>query len=107
MTLVFDESDGTKRKTSENSDTVDGKFVDLERPGRIEQQFTFVSSDPRFAGTMAMTWTLTDEPRGTIVTVAARNVPEGISPEEHRAGMSSSLANLAAYVETNEQPEAR
>jgi uncharacterized protein YndB with AHSA1/START domain len=102
MTLIFDEGSQTKRKTSENSDTVEGTFVDLVPPEFVEQQFAFVSDDPQFAGTMAMTWTLTQSPQGTLVSVAARNVPEGITREEHRAGMISSLANLAAYVETDE-----
>jgi uncharacterized protein YndB with AHSA1/START domain len=102
ITLIFDEGSQTKRKTSENSDTVDGTFVDLVPPEFIEQQFTFVSDDPQFAGTMVMTWTLTEGPQGTLVSVAAQNVPEGITRQEHRAGVISSLANLAAYIETGE-----
>jgi hypothetical protein len=31
--------------------------------------------------------------------VIAKDVPSGISPEDHVAGMTSSLANLAKYVE--------
>lgn len=103
MTLIFRDNASTKRKTSESSDTIVGKFVDLVRPERIEQEFTFVSDDPQFAGTMLMTWTLAETAGGTLVSVAARNVPEGITPEEHRAGMASSLANLARYVESQER----
>jgi uncharacterized protein YndB with AHSA1/START domain len=99
MTLVFGHGGQTKRKTSKNSDTVDGRFVDLVPPETIEQEFSFVSTDPQFAGTMTMTWTLSEVRDGTLVEVTASNVPDGITPEEHRLGMSSSLANLAAYVE--------
>lgn len=99
MTLVFPRSDNITRKTSENSDTVDGKFVEVVRPERIVQEFTFVSDDPRFAGRMLMTWTFAETSNGTLVTVAAENVPEGISPEDHQMGMTSSLENLARYVE--------
>lgn len=100
MTLIFAQPGNGNRKTSENSDTVDGRFLKIVPPEMIEQQFDFVSEDPRFAGTMSMTWTLAEGPEGTVVSVAARNVPEGITNEEHRAGMNSSLANLAALVET-------
>ena len=99
MTLVFDDSAAAKAKTSANSDTVEGKFVNLIAPELIVQQFEFVSDDPAFAGTMTMTWTLFDTPFGTLVTVAATNVPVGVSAEEHKAAMGSSLANLAVYVE--------
>ena len=36
---------------------------------------------------------------GTAVEVVAENVPAGISTEDHRVGMESSLANLARLVE--------
>jgi hypothetical protein len=36
---------------------------------------------------------------GTRVDFIAEDVPEGISAEDHAAGLESSLANLAAYVE--------
>lgn len=99
MTLVFSGSDSTNRKTSENSDMIDGKFVEIVCPERIVQEFRFVSDDPKFAGSMLMTWTLAETPQGTLVSVAAQNVPEGISPEEHQIGMTSSLEKLARYVE--------
>jgi uncharacterized protein YndB with AHSA1/START domain len=100
MTLLFGDGDATKGKTSAKSDSVDGRFVDLVPPQLIEQEFSFVSADPQFAGTMTMTWTLAKVGEGTLVEVTARNVPDGITPEQHRIGMSSSLTNLAAFVET-------
>ena len=36
---------------------------------------------------------------GTEVTVVCSGVPSGISAEDHAAGIASSLANLAAFVE--------
>lgn len=100
MTLVFDNT--TKGKTTQNSDQVEGIFVDVVPRERIEQEFVFVSDDPKFAGTMLMTWRLEDDPEGTRVSVMATDVPEGIKPEDHRAGMASSLLNLARYVETDQ-----
>jgi uncharacterized protein YndB with AHSA1/START domain len=67
-------------------------------PQRIRQQFTFVSDDPQFAGTMTMTWRLADVVGGTLVTVTATDVPPGIPAEDHQKGMDSSLANLARYL---------
>ena len=100
ITLVFvDERGAAKGKTTETSDTVDGRFVELVAPRLIVQQFTFLSDDPDFAGTMKMTWSLAESDGGTLVSVAAEDVPRGISPDEHQIGLTSSLANLAAYVE--------
>jgi hypothetical protein len=35
---------------------------------------------------------------GTRVDIRADDVPDGISPEDHAAGLNSSLAKLAAYL---------
>jgi uncharacterized protein YndB with AHSA1/START domain len=66
---------------------------------RIVQLVEFESADPAFAGTMKMTWTLTPVPGGTEVAICCENVPEGVREEDHAAGMKSTLANLAAFVE--------
>ena len=102
MTLVFDGAGRTKGKTTRNSDTVEGSFVSVIAPKLIEQEFTFVSEDPQFAGRLLVTWRLEEESDGTRVNVTATNVPAGIKVEDHRAGIASSLSNLAAYLETNE-----
>jgi hypothetical protein len=52
-----------------------------------------------YAGTMTMTWAVTPVSAGTLADIVAEDVPDGISAEDHAAGLSSSLANLAAYVE--------
>jgi hypothetical protein len=59
----------------------------------------FVSEDPAFAGTMTLTWSLSAERGGTRVEIRADDVPAGISAEDHAEGLSSSLANLAAFLE--------
>ena len=91
-------ADPVDPKTTTDSDVTHVRFVEL-RPGRlVEQAVTFDSSDPRFGGTMRMTWRI--EPSGgrTRVTVSATDVPVGIGHAEHEAGLTSSLANLAAYL---------
>ena len=45
------------------------------------------------------TWTLTAVPEGTEVSIRCENVPEGIRPEDHRAGFRSTLEHLAAFTE--------
>ena len=100
MVLTYlDPADGHHGKFAEGEDAVEGRFVALE-PGRlIVQDIVFGSGDPAFAGTMRMTWTLAPSGAGTQVTIAAENVPSGITPQDHAAGLAASLENLAAYVE--------
>jgi uncharacterized protein YndB with AHSA1/START domain len=74
-------------------------FVALVPGERVVWAVDFVSDDPAFSGTMTMTWTLVPIEGGCRVEVAAAGVPGGISPEDHAAGMQSSLDNLAAYLD--------
>lgn len=86
-------------KSSADSDDVAAHFVRLVRDRRIEQAVTFDSDDPRFSGEMRVIWTFTPVEAGTEVSVRCENVPEGISPEDHDAGLRSTLKNLAEFTE--------
>jgi uncharacterized protein YndB with AHSA1/START domain len=100
MRLTFE--DGGKQmagKSSADSDVVQGRYVELLPDRRIVQQADFESDDPAFAGTMTMIWTFEPIDGGTLVCVVCENVPEGISKADHDAGLASSLANLARFVE--------
>ncbi len=97
MTLTFASASG---KSTAHTDVVVGRFVELVPRQRIVQAFEFDSPDPAFAGTMTMRWGLEAVEGGTVVTVIAEDVPVGISPADHEVGMYSSLAHLAAYVES-------
>lgn len=99
MTLTFEDSGYTQGKSTPKTDVVRGEFVELETNRRVTQRFAFDSSDPAFAGTMTMTWTLRPEAEGTMLAIAAENVPAGIRAEDHEAGLTSSLSNLAAFIE--------
>lgn len=99
MRLTFKDAENGTGKTSQDSDEVEVRLIHLEEGRRIEQEVTFESDNPAFAGVMRMVWTLQSENGGTIVTIQAENVPRGIRPEDHEAGMKSSLENLAAFVE--------
>jgi uncharacterized protein YndB with AHSA1/START domain len=93
-----DASDG-RGKTTAQSDVVDARFVDIEPGVRVVQAVDFVSDDPAYSGTMTMTWELMRAGDATRVEIRAENVPTGIAPEDHADGLTSSLANLARYLE--------
>ena len=86
-------------KSAADADIAEGRFLMLEPASRIVQTADFVSDDAAFAGTMTIEWTFDPVADGTRVTVAARDVPTGISAKDHVAGLTSSLANLAEFVE--------
>lgn len=100
MTLTYEAPDhAAPGKSSAHSDVVRGRFLELVPDERVVQSVEFESDDPAFAGRMTMTWSLAAASGGTEVTIACENVPPGIRPEDHDAGLRSSLANLAAYAE--------
>jgi uncharacterized protein YndB with AHSA1/START domain len=99
MVLTYDDAAGAPGKTTAASDVVEARFVDLVPGVRVVQAGDFISEDPAYAGTMTMTWELTPVEGGTRVEIRAENVPDGISAADHAAGFTSSLANLAAYLQ--------
>jgi len=100
MSLTYVESDHSPRgKTSDHTDVVRGRFLELIPDERIVQLIEFESKDPAFAGPMTIKWTLADVLGGTDVTILCENVPEGIRPNDHEAGIRSTLENLAAFTE--------
>ena len=98
MTLTYDDHT-IAGKSGNNSDVVEGHFVELAPDQRVVQQFDFASDDPALTGTMTMVWSLAAVPSGTEVTIRCDNVPDGISKQDHIEGMGASLANLAALLE--------
>jgi uncharacterized protein YndB with AHSA1/START domain len=86
-------------KTSASRDLTEVEIVTLEPDVRLVWRVEFESDHPALAGTMTITWTLVEVEGGTEVSVRADDVPPGISASDHEAGLASSLANLAAYVE--------
>jgi uncharacterized protein YndB with AHSA1/START domain len=97
LVLTYDEA-GSGKATAE-ADIVDARFIELVANRRVRQSVDFVSDDPAFSGTMTMTWELSVAAGGTLVEITAVDVPAGISADDHAAGLASSLANLAAFVE--------
>jgi uncharacterized protein YndB with AHSA1/START domain len=99
LVLTYEDAPAAGGKSSADSDIVDARFVELVRGVRVVQAVDFVSEDPAHAGSMTMTWELAAVDAGTRVDILAADVPAGISAEDHAAGLASSLANLAAYLE--------
>jgi uncharacterized protein YndB with AHSA1/START domain len=99
MVLTYRDARGGPGKATADSDVVEARFVDIVPGERVVQAVDFVSGDPAYAGTMTMTWAVAAVEAGTRVDIVAEDVPDGISAEDHAAGLASSLANLASYLE--------
>ncbi|MFC8593998.1 SRPBCC domain-containing protein [Streptomyces atroolivaceus] len=99
LVLTHSDASGSPGKATADSDIVEARFVDVVPGVQVVQVVDFVSEDPAYAGTMTMTWGVTAVEVGTRVDIVAEDVPDGISAEDHAAGLASSLANLAAYAE--------
>ena len=99
MVLTYSDASGAPGKATADSDIVEARFVDIVPGERVVQAVDFVSDDPAYAGAMIMTWEVTAADAGTRVDIVAEDVPDGISAEDHAAGLASSLTNLAAYLE--------
>lgn len=106
LVLTYDDASGALGKADAGSDVSE---IRVERvvPGElVEQLVDFESDDPAFRGTMRMTWRLRPTGGGTVVEFEARDVPRGIRARDHAEGLTSSLANLAAYLEPGDGPGA-
>jgi uncharacterized protein YndB with AHSA1/START domain len=99
MVLTYADATTSPGKTTTDSDIVEARFIDIVPGARVVQAVSFIADDPDLAGTMTMTWEVTATSDGTRVDIRADQVPDGISAEDHAAGLASSLTNLAAYVQ--------
>lgn len=97
LTLTYDD-ESTRGKSQDNADVVEVRFTAIDEPRQLVEEADFVADDPDLAGTMTMTWSLEPVDRGTLVTITATDVPDGISSDDHVAAFASTLSNLDAYV---------
>src|ERR1017187_6245834 len=100
MVLRYPDPSASQGKTTSDTDVVEARFVDLVPDVRVVYAVDFVSDAPAYAGTMIMTWEVTAANGGTRVDITADNVPDVVPAEDHAAGMGSSLAKLAEYLES-------
>jgi uncharacterized protein YndB with AHSA1/START domain len=77
LVLTYADASSARGKATADSDIVEAHFVDVV-PGVRE---------------------VTALDAGTRVDIRADDVPAGISAKDHAAGLASSLANLATYLE--------
>src|SRR6266487_3144757 len=99
MVLTYSDASTVRGKSSADSDIVEARFIDIVPNERVVQAVDFVSDDPAYAGTMTMTWEVARVQAGSRIAIRVDDVPDGVSAEDHAAGLASSLANLAAYLE--------
>ena len=99
MAFYYPESERGRGKTTPDADHFEGRFIELLPDEKIVETVEFDSTDPAFAGLMTITTSLAPVTGGTKVTFLAENTPAGISAAEHKAGMDSTLKNLANFIE--------
>lgn len=99
LVLTYEDASAAPGKASADTDIVEARFVEMVPYSRVVQAVDFVSDDPRYAGTMTMRWQVEAVGSCTRVDITADDVPGGISADDHEAGLASSLANLAAFLE--------
>ncbi|HEY3772001.1 MAG TPA: SRPBCC family protein [Solirubrobacteraceae bacterium] len=98
LVLTYTDGSTARGKSTADSDIVEVRFVELVPGVRVVQTADFASEDPANGGAMTLRWELTAGEAGTRVDIRAEDVPDGISAEDHAAGLASSLAHLAAYL---------
>lgn len=98
LVLTYDDAPDGAGKATADSDIVEARFLHLVPGVRVVQAVDFISDDPAYSATMTMTWEVTPVDGGTRVEITAVDVPDGISPKDHAAGLASSLANLEGYL---------
>jgi len=100
MSLLYqDPKRGPGGKTSIDTDSFTGRFVELVPDEKIVEIVTFESDDPDYAGAMTITTSFEGVPGGTNVTTRFDGLPPGIRPEDNETGTRQSLSRLAALVE--------
>lgn len=99
ITLTYTDPYGSPGKTTEATDVIKGKFIQLVPNQKIVMSGLFESDDSQFDTELIETWYFEAVPEGTKVTLVIENVPPIISKKQHDAGLNSTLDNLARYVE--------
>jgi uncharacterized protein YndB with AHSA1/START domain len=99
ISLTYDAPTGSG-KTTAHTDTFHGRFIKLVPDEEVVEVVEFETADPALQGEMTMTITLVEADGGTDILAVHDRLPPGLSPADNEAGWRSSLAKLAALVET-------
>jgi hypothetical protein len=99
LLLPYTDASTAPGKTTADSDIVEARLIELVPGVQAVQAVDFVSDDPRQRRHHGHDLGAHRCDAATRVGIRAEHVPAGISAEDHAAGLSSSLANLAALLE--------
>jgi uncharacterized protein YndB with AHSA1/START domain len=99
ISLTYGEPTGIG-KTTAHTDTFHGRFVKLVTNEQVVEVVEFETTDPALRGEMTITITLVDADGGTDILAVHDGLPPGVAPQDNEAGWRSSLAKLAALVES-------
>ena len=99
MSLTYTDPKGAPGKTSADTDTFEGRFVELIPDEKVVEAIVFEAEDAKFGGVMTLTSSLADADGGTLVTMEHENLPAGVRPEDNELGTTMSLTKLAAFFE--------
>ena len=102
MSLTYTAPAGAPGKTTADTDTFEGEFVELVPDEKVVEAIVFEAEDTKFGGVMTLTTSLSDADDGTLVTMAHENLPAGVRPEDNELGTTMSLRKLAALVEQDQ-----
>jgi uncharacterized protein YndB with AHSA1/START domain len=98
ISLTYEGPTGTG-KTTAQTDTYHGHFVELVPNEKVVEVVEFETADPALRGEMTITMELVDAEGGTDILAVHDGLPSGVPPADNEAGWQSSLAKLAAFVE--------
>lgn len=102
ISLTYDEPTGAG-KTTAQTDTFRGRFVELVPDERVVEVVEFETEDPALQGEMTVTITLADADGGTDLLAVHDGLPPGLSAADNEVGWRMSLSKLAALVEADQE----
>ena len=98
ISLTYDAPTETG-KTTAQTDTYHGRFVELVPNERVVEVMEFETDDPALRGEMRTTITIAGADGGTDLLAVHEDLPPGLDPSLNEVGWRQSLGKLAALVE--------
>jgi uncharacterized protein YndB with AHSA1/START domain len=98
ISLTYD-APTTAGKTSAQTDTFHGRFLELIPDQQVVEAVEFETDDPDLRGEMIITITLHDADGGTELVAIHDHLPPGLSAADNETGWRMSLVKLAELVE--------
>lgn len=99
ISLTYD-APSNAGKTTAQTDTFHGRFVELVPDQRVVEAIEFETDDPAMQGEMTVTIELADVDGETELTAVHDKLPPGVSEADNQLGWSISLRKLATLVES-------